>query len=219
MIKTVLFDLDGTLTDPSQGIYNSICFSLERFGISVSDKNKLAGFIGPPLYDSFRKYYGFSHDDANLAVKYYREYFAPKGLYENVIYNGVPEMLATLQAAGVNIGLATSKPEVFAEKIISHFALSKYFDFICGATLDESRNTKDSVIAYALDRFNASPSETVMVGDRIHDISGAKKNSLLYSIGVLYGFAPERELEDAGADFIAKDVLELTHIISELIRR
>lgn len=216
MIKYVLFDLDGTLTDPALGITNSIMYALDKFGISVSDRKTLYNFIGPPLYDSFVKYYGFSHDDANLAVKYYREYFAPKGLYENTVYEGVEDLLFTLQDKGVKLILATSKPEKFAKEILRHFGLDKYFTDVIGATMNEKRNTKDAVIAYAIQKCGIQTSEAVMVGDRMHDIFGANINSLR-SVGVLYGFGSYEELKNEGANVIVNDVQQLKYTILSMI--
>ena len=215
MIEYVLFDLDGTLTDPGEGITNSIVYALDKFGISVSDKKDLYKFIGPPLYDSFVKYCGFSHENANLAITYYREYFAPKGLYENTVYKGIEDMLGFLAEKGVKLIVATSKPEKYARAIIAHFALDRYFDDIIGATMDEKRNTKDAVIAYAIEKCKIVPQNAIMVGDRLHDVLGAKANGMR-SIGVLYGFGSYKELSDAGADMIVKDVEQLKKTLSEL---
>ena len=211
----VLFDLDGTLTDPAVGITNSVKYALAKFGISVSDKSELYKFIGPPLYDSFVNFYGFSHDDASLAVAYYREYFAPHGIYENSVYEGIPELLERLKTSGKTLVLATSKPEKFALEILRHFDLAKYFDLAYGATMDEKRNKKDEVIAYALSQGNIDPDDAVMVGDRIYDIEGGHKNGLV-SVGVLYGYGDRAELEGAKAEFIAKDVPELEKILLEI---
>ena len=216
MKKYLLFDLDGTLTDPGEGITNSVKYALEKFGIEVKDKKELYSFIGPPLYDSFVKYYGLSHEDATLAVSYYREYFAPYGLYQNAVYSGIPELLETLKARGTKIVLATSKPEKFALEILRHFDLAKYFDLAFGATMDEKRNKKDAVIAYALSQGNIDPQDAVMIGDRVYDIEGGHKNGLV-SVGVLWGYGDRAELEDAGADEMAESVSELEKILLEKI--
>ncbi len=206
MYKTVLFDLDGTLTDPGEGITNSVAFALQKWGITVNDKTELYPFIGPPLSESFQKYYGFSEEDSIKAVYCYREYFSVKGLYENKVYDGVTEMLAALKELGIRIVLATSKPEPYAIEILKHFDLHRYFDCIAGATMDESRNKKDEVITYALDTFGITDKEsTVMVGDRHHDILGAKKNGI-DSIGVLYGYGDFEELTSAGACALVETV-------------
>lgn len=203
MYKTILFDLDGTLTDPGIGITNSVMYALSRYGITVAKRSELYRFIGPPLYDSFRGFYGFSHEDAEAAVALYREYFSDKGLYENEVYEGVPIMLSRLKKSDKKLVVATSKPEPYALKILDHFGLSSYFDHICGATFDASRNRKSDVIAYALNTAGVTDTVSViMVGDREHDINGARDNGIA-SVGVLYGYGSRDELVAAGADHIA----------------
>lgn len=211
----ILFDLDGTLTDPGVGITNSVAYALSKFGIEVSDRKELYSFIGPPLFDSFTEQYGFTPDNANRAVAYYREYFAPKGLYENEVYEGTPEMLKNLKESGKKIILATSKPEKFAIEILRHFGLDVYFDHICGATMDATRNKKDAVIKYALEVSGADPEFAVMVGDRSYDILGGKKFGL-YTVGVTYGYGSPEELTAAGADKIAHSVPELLKILQNI---
>ena len=209
MYNYILFDLDGTLTDPGRGITNSVAYALEKFGVSVSDKKELYKFIGPPLTDSFEKYYGFSEEDALIAVEYYREYFKPKGIYENEIYSGVPELLKSLKESGKTVILATSKPEIFAIEILKYFGIDAYFDFVAGATLDKTRNKKGDVIAYALESMNVTDkSKCLMIGDRDQDINGAKQNGI-DSLGVLYGYGDFEELSNAGATYIAKTVDEI----------
>ena len=212
MRKYLLFDLDGTLTDPSFGITNSVMYALRKFGIEENNRENLFSFIGPPLYDSFREKYDMSHDDANLAVAYYREYFAPTGLYENTVYGGVCDMLDRLKNSGRKLVLATSKPEKFACEILKHFALDGYFDSVVGATMDETRNKKEDVIAYALRELNIDPSDAVMIGDRCYDVLGGKMYGLM-TVGVLYGFGDEEELSEAGADYIAATVEDLEKIL------
>ena len=209
MYNYILFDLDGTLTDPGRGITNSVAYALEKFGVSVSDKKELYKLIGPPLTDSFEKYYGFSKEDALIAVEYYREYFKPKGIYENEIYSGVPELLKSLKESGKTVILATSKPEIFAIEILKYFGIDEYFDFVAGATLDKSRTKKGDVIAYALNSCNITDkSDCLMVGDREQDIKGAIANGI-DSLGVLYGYGDFEELSNAGATYIAKTVDEI----------
>ena len=210
--KNIMFDLDGTLTDPVLGITNSVAYALEKFGIKVSDRSELYRFIGPPLVNAFMEYYGFTKENAERALAYYREYFAPKGIFENAVIEGIPEMLSALKANGKRLFVATSKPEPFAIQILEHFALDGYFDGIFGSTMDETRNTKDAVIAYALAETGADKDDTVMVGDRHHDIDGAKKNGMR-SVGVLFGYGSRAELEGAGADDIAETVDELQNIL------
>ena len=165
---TVLFDLDGTLTDPRIGITGSVAYALGKFGISVDDPHRtLTPFIGPPLLESFEKYYGFSRDEARRALAYYREYFAPTGIFENTVYPGIPEALQELRAAGRRLCVATSKPEVYARRILEHFSLDSCFDAVCGATLDETRVRKADVIAYALETLGTEPDAAVMVRARL----------------------------------------------------
>lgn len=211
--KYVLFDLDGTLTDPKEGITKSVAYALEAYGIHVEDLDSLCKFIGPPLKDSFVKFYGFSEEQGYEAVEKYREYFRPHGVYENKVYAGVDKLLAELKASGKMIILATSKPTVFANTILEHFDLMKYFDVVCGSELDGSRVKKGDVIAYALEQVaekdtGFDKSKAVMIGDREHDILGAKENGL-DSIGVLYGYGDRAEHEAAGADYIVETVEEL----------
>ncbi len=209
MYDVFLFDLDGTLTDPSEGITNSVAYALGKFGISVEDKKSLYKFIGPPLVEGFSKFYGFSHEDSLKATEYYRETFSVKGIYENKVYDGVAKTLERLNQAGKKIILATSKPEVFAKEILRYFGLTKYFHFVAGATFDSTRNTKDAVIKYALEKSGISDtSKIVMVGDREHDIFGAKANGI-DSIGVLYGFGDRDELTAAGATHIIENVRDV----------
>ena len=213
MTDNVLFDLDGTLTDPGEGITNSVIFSLEKFGISVSDRSELYKFIGPPLLYSYREYYGFSESDAKLALKYYREYFSEKGIFENQMYDGITDMLGKLRENGIRLTVATSKPEPFAVKIIEHFGLSKYFSLVAGATMDETRSEKYEVIEYALKKLRLKDkTHCIMAGDRKHDIVGAKKNGLK-SVGVLYGYGSRKELENAGADMLAETPFDICGLI------
>ena len=212
MFDTVLFDLDGTLTDPGRGITNSVAYSLKKFGIKVDDKKELYKFIGPPLYESFMKYYGFSKEEAETAVDYFREYFRDTGIFENEVYDGIEDLLKKIKASGRKIILATSKPEEFAKRILAHFGLDKYFDFVAGATMDSSRVNKGDVIAYALKKSCCSSENAVMIGDKMHDILGAKENSLA-SIGVLFGYGSREELENAGADYIAETVNDIIKVI------
>lgn len=212
MYNTVLFDLDGTLTDPGMGITNSVAYALKKYGIEVQDRKELYKFIGPPLYESFMKYYGFSKKEAETAVDYFREYFRDTGIFENKVYDGIPNLLNELEASGRKIILATSKPEEFAKRILAHFNLDKYFDFVAGATMDSSRVKKGDVIAYALKESGCSAENAVMIGDKMHDILGAKENGLA-SIGVLFGYGNREELENAGADYIAETVDDIIKFI------
>lgn len=208
MYDTILFDLDGTLTDPGLGITNSVAYALKRYGIEVQDRKSLYSFIGPPLSDSFMKYYGFSEEKAMEAIGVYREYFRDKGLYENEVYEGIRELLEKIKDSGRKTVLATSKPEEFSVRILEHFDLMKYFDVVAGASMDEKRNKKGDVIRYAMEKGGFTAHKAIMIGDREHDVFGAKENGLP-SIGVLYGYGSEDELKAAGADYIAKTVEDI----------
>lgn len=213
MYQNILFDLDGTLTNSELGITNSVAYALKKFDIEVKDKKELAIFIGPPLRPSFESFYGFSEEKSLQAVEYYREYFSEKGLYENEVYESIPELLASLKQAGKKLAVATSKPEKFSIQILKHFGLYDYFDFVAGATMDGSRSKKADIIGYALEKMKIKNlSETIMVGDREHDVIGAQKQNLT-SVGVLYGFGTKEELEKAGASFVVKDVSQLKKLL------
>ena len=174
MYDVILFDLDGTLTDSALGITNSVAYSLKKYGIEVADRTELYKFIGPPLQESFEKYYSFSPEEAKRAVEYYREYYREKGIFENVVYEGIESLLKMLYASGKTLLVATSKPEEFAKTILKHFNLEKYFTYIAGANMDGTRTKKDEVICYALQNGHISDrSKVLMVGDREHDILGA----------------------------------------------
>lgn len=206
MYDIVLFDLDGTLTDPGEGITNSVAYALNKFGIKVNDKSELYNFIGPPLIDSFMKYYDMSYDDGLKAVEYYREYFGVTGIFENTMFDGIPDLLDTIKKSGRTISLATSKPEQYAVRILEHFNLTQYFDFVGAATMDETRSKKADVIDYTLKQLSITDkSKVVMVGDRHHDIEGAKQNGI-DSIGVLVGYGDKAELENAGATYISENI-------------
>lgn len=204
--NTILFDLDGTLTDPGIGITNSVMYALKKYGIDVTGRSELYKFIGPPLADSFEKYYGFSTEESYKAVDCYREYYRDKGLYENEVYNGIENLLKELKAKEKTLIVATSKPEVFAKEVLRHFGLDKYFDYIAGGNLDGTRTLKAEVIAYALESCGITDKKSaVMIGDRMHDIIGAKTVGI-DNIGVLYGYGDREELENAQANYIAEKV-------------
>ena len=213
MFEYLFFDLDGTHTDPALGITNSFIHALKYFGMEIPSYKTLCTFIGPPLPDTFKTQFGFDDTKAAEGVKKYREYFATKGLLENSVYPGIPELLAELKKAGKKLVVATSKPEEYSVRIIEHFGLSQYFENICGSLMNESRSKKDEVISYAIERNNISDkSKILMIGDRKHDILGAKKVGLK-SCGVLFGYGSQEELETAGADYIAKDISQLRSIL------
>ena len=208
--KNVLFDLDGTLTDPAEGITNALMHAQRRLGREVSPREELFVFIGPPLIETFMSEWGLTRAEADQALVYYREHFGTKGLFENVPYAGIGECLAQLKAAGLRLYVATSKPEPLSLRILEHFDLLPYFEAVAGSTMDEQRTKKGEVIAYALDTYALDPSETVMVGDRKHDVIGARENGLA-CIGVLYG--SREELTAAGAAALAADLAELSALL------
>ena len=209
MYQIVLFDLDGTLTDSGLGITNAVAYALEKFGIHIEDHSELNVFVGPPLKDSFMRYYGLTPEECDKAVKYYREYYQDRGLFENEVYPGIPELLKYLKETGRKVILATSKQEFFTSQILKHFHLDQYFDLIAGASMDEKRVEKVEVIHYALEKAGITDvTNAVMVGDREYDILGARENGM-DSIGVLYGYGSREELEAAGAGQIAETVEEL----------
>lgn len=212
MFRYVLMDLDGTLTDPGIGITNSIIYALERFGIHPKNRESLYRFIGPPLMEELSIVYGFSKEESQKALEYYREYFAVKGLYENRVYDGIPKTLQRIKDSGRILLVATSKPEVYSLKILEHFDLLRYFDYVAGSTMDSSRVRKSDVIAYAVQSFDVDPKEAIMVGDRENDILGAAENNMS-SLGVLYGYGSKEELQNAGATLFAKTPEEILSYI------
>lgn len=200
------FDLDGTLTDSSLGITNSVIYALKKFGIEETDRTKLYSFIGPPLTDSFEKFCGFTKEQCAEAVRYYREYYREKGIFENHVYDGMEEVLKELKRRGKTLVVATSKPEPFARQIIGHFGLDPYFDYVAGMELSGGRGTKEEVIRYALCACKiADKSKVLMVGDREHDVFGAHAAGM-ECLGILYGFGTREELVSAGADYIGETV-------------
>lgn len=211
-MSTILFDLDGTLTDPGLGITNSVAHALERLGRPVPPRSQLYRYIGPPLIHSFMEYAGLTEAEARQAVTLYREYFAPTGIFENSVYEGIPALLRDLRAAGKGVVLATSKPEKFAVQILEHFDLAQYFTAVAGASMDETRTAKADVIALALQRCGADSSTALMVGDREHDVQGAAANGLR-CIGVEYGYGSRTELQNAGAAVCAATVAQLREIL------
>lgn len=201
MADLILFDLDGTLTDPEEGITNSVVYALKTYGIEETHAN-CRRFIGPPLGPELQKVYGL---DPRESVLRFREYFEDKGIYENKLYPDTIQVLETLKKAGKTLAVATSKPEVSAEIVLKHFGIRQYFDGVFGASLDESKVHKADIIQEALDAFPGQ--SAIMIGDREHDILGAKAHGLP-SIGVLSGFGSRQELEDAGADIIVNSLAD-----------
>lgn len=209
----ILFDLDGTLTDSFLGITQSVQYALRSFDINVEDLNELRRFIGPPLDQSFKDYYNFSDEEAKEAVKKYRERYTDKGIFENELYEGIRDLLEELVENGKVVLMATSKPEVYARRISDFFDITQYFTQICGSEMDGKRQDKAEVVALALESQDIIDlSKAIMIGDRKHDIEGAKKNNI-DSIGVLYGYGELQELQDSGADYIAETVADLKKLL------
>jgi phosphoglycolate phosphatase len=211
-ISTILFDLDGTLTNPKEGIINSILYSLDKLGIKEDRVAELDTFIGPPLRESFLARYNLTEKRADEALEFYREYFSEKGIYENVVYPGVVDLLEALIMNKKKLFVATSKPTVFAEQILRHFKLDKYFIAVIGSNLDNSRTDKTEIITYTISCHNLQTKNSIMIGDRKHDLIGAK-NNFMKCIGVTYGYGTIEELLSQKPDFIANDCIELQAIL------
>lgn len=214
-MRYILFDLDGTLTNPKLGITKSVQYALNTKGITVEDLNSLTKYIGPPLRNTFMEF-GYNEIEADALIDKYREYYKVTGIYENEVYEGIEKLLHALKEDGMKIYTATSKPEHFAKIILEHFKLDQYFEDICGATMDSSRSTKEAVIRYALEKNNiVDLNEVVMIGDREHDVEGANRVGIT-SIGVLFGYGSRDELVEAGADHLAGTVEEIYDIIGRI---
>ena len=207
MAELILFDLDGTLLDSKEGITKSVQYALKKLGVVVEDRRELVRFIGPPLQESFENFYGV---DGRKGIQLYRECFVgEKKMLENEIYPGIPELLTQLKESGKKLVVATSKPTEYSKIILNHFGLASFFEEIQGSELDLSLVEKEDVIRVVLEKFPDYPKEKIiMIGDRRHDIHGAKVNGLK-SIGVLYGYGSREELETAGADQIVEAAEEL----------
>jgi phosphoglycolate phosphatase len=201
----VLFDLDGTLTDPKMGITQGVQYALSRFDIVEDDLDSLEPFIGPPLSHSFADFYGFSELDCKKAIVYYREYFADRGLYENEVYEGIPELLQILVDQKRTLIVATSKPTVYAEKIIRHFGMDSFFQQIYGSNLDDTRSDKSEIIRSIIEENDLDKCHIIMIGDRKYDIIGANNNGIA-SIGVEYGYGSRDELLESKPTYMVKTV-------------
>jgi phosphoglycolate phosphatase len=211
--QVLLFDLDGTLTDPKSGITKSIQYALAQFDVDETDLATLTSFIGPPLTESFQKYYGFDAVQAEQALLFYREYFTNGGMYDNAVYPGIINLLTALTAQEKRLLVATSKPTVFAEQILAHFQLDTYFEQIIGSNLDGTRTTKTEIIAYTLATVpTIARSATIMIGDRKHDICGARDNGLP-SIAVGYGYGTLDELVAATPTYLVPTVEQLAKLL------
>lgn len=215
----ILFDLDGTLTDPKVGITRCVQYALSKFGIDEPDLDKLEPFIGPPLTESLNEFYGFDEKKAAEAIVFYRERFGDVGIFENEIYDGMKELLARLKEEGKTLAIASSKSTIYVNRILQYFNIEQYFDVIVGSELDGTRSQKNEVVEEALNRLEALQQNEfkaddgfVMIGDRKFDINAAKKFGIA-SIGVSYGYAAPNELEQAGADYIVDTVEELGKLL------
>ena len=212
MYRQILFDLDGTLSDPKIGICTSVQYALSRMGIEEPDLDRLEPFIGPPLTDSFSEFYGMSEPEAKQAVQYYRERFSVIGKYENELYPGIYELLSDLKADKRFVGIASSKPTVFVEDILAYFRIRPFFDVVCGSELNGTKNKKEEVLEEALQmlfgKSGIGREDTVMVGDRKFDVEAADKLGVA-GIAVSYGYGSVEELTKAGAKMIVSSVQEL----------
>lgn len=216
MIKNVFFDLDGTIIDSSEGIFNTWDYTLQTLGLELKDRDTLRKYIGPPLEDSFAKDFNFDEEKIKEAVTIYRKSYGEKGVYETKIYDGIKELIIELASNGFNVILATSKRQSFSEETLERYGLKKYFYFISGALPDGTRRDKADIIEYALENTKIENiDDCIMVGDTIYDVNGAKANNMK-CIGVTYGFGLEEELKKAGADYIAHNMEELKNIIYSL---
>lgn len=216
MLKYILFDLDGTLTDPAEGITKSVNFALSHFGRQVGDRTKLYKYIGPPLVSSLEAFEGLSHEEALLGLSYYRDFFKKYGIFDNEKYDGIDEMLKGIKEESLKIILATSKPVELAEEILRHFSIDVYFDFFAGNNLKEERPTKEQVIEYIIENFpDLSGENAIMVGDRLYDVKGAARFNIK-TIGVSYGYGGEEELKAAGAAYIAKNPAEVLKTVKKI---
>ena len=221
--KYLLFDLDGTLTDPKLGITSCVQYALKFFGIEEPDNDKLLSYIGPPLIESFQEYHGLTQEQAKIAVEKYRERFKDIGIFENDVIDGIDEVLSELMKNGFVLALATSKPQEFAVRIMEHFDLSRYFTVEMGSGMNGERKYKADVIEAVIEKLakmypqediSSIKADSIMIGDRLHDIEGAKQCGI-ESIGVRFGYAKEGELEEAGADYIVSTPQELLRLLTE----
>ena len=211
MAKTILFDLDGTLTDSGEGIINCAVMTLEHYGCPIPDREELRSFVGPPLHETFIKY-GIPAAQTDEAIKIYRSRYVPIGAYENTPYPGIQDLLKKLKLQGHTLYVATSKPEAMSVKILEHFSMAHYFDRICGASLDTSRSTKEDVIAYLLE-LSGRDENIIMVGDTKFDVIGAKAHGIP-TVGVSWGYGTVEDMENAGVFAIAYTMDELYQLLN-----
>ena len=215
MPTTVLLDLDGTLTDSAPGIYAGAAYALKALGRPTEPGDLPAAIIGPPIYECFREILGLSDADARRGISLYREYYGEKGLFENIVYDGIPALLSALKEKGYRLALATGKPWPYAERILAHFGLDVYFDAVFGAEFDGTRGKKADLIAYALDTLGITPGDALMIGDRRFDVEGALAVGVT-PLGVLWGYGDREELSAAGATLLAATPREALDIIVSL---
>lgn len=217
MLKYVLFDVDGTLTDPAEGIVHAICYALPRMGLQVpEDPAVLHAIIGPPLQDSFQRFFRLSPEEARRMLGIYREYYGCRGLFEAYLYDGIRPLLADLQGRGIRLCVATSKPIEYVTRLFDHFDLHRYFTFLAADDLACSRHTKSEVIRYLLENFpDITPENAVMVGDRRFDVIAAREFGLR-TVGCAWGHAVEGELEEAGAAYIVRTADEARELLLSL---
>ncbi|WP_026673236.1 HAD family hydrolase [Alkalihalobacterium bogoriense] len=214
MYKFILFDLDGTLTDPKIGITSSVHYALTKMGIKDIDLSSLTAFIGPPLQESFQLFYSFQREQVQEAIHFYRERFVQKGIYENEMYSGIERLLSHLKTLGYTLIVATSKPTEFAIKIVEYFKIDRYFDMVIGSHLDGRRTSKAEIIQFILDSYDQeNKAEFIMVGDRKHDIIGAHQCGI-DSLGVLYGYGTEEELRGVEPTYIARNIEEIKRLFT-----
>jgi len=211
-INSILFDLDGTLTDSGPGITKGVQYALKKFNIDIIDLTSLRIFIGPPLIDSFINYYQFNLENANRALQYCREYYEEFGIFENALYHGINELLGKLKSQKISLYIATSKPNIYARKVCDYFDISKYFVDIQGSDLNENQSNKTKIIETLIQKYKLANDQTIMIGDREHDVIGAKNNNIK-CIGIGYGYGSESELIESGAFLYVNNVDELAEII------
>lgn len=215
--KTALFDLDGTIIDSSQGITSAVAYALDKHGFKYEGKHSLKHFIGPPLREEFMKYCGIDSEQGAVMVSSYREYYADKGIFECSLYDGVKELLINMKNEGITVLLATSKPEVFAKRILEHLHISEYFDFVGGAKMDNTRTDKCEVISYVFDScgIEIDKNKALMIGDSTHDIEGARKFGL-GGIAVSYGFGETDALKKSNPLAICSSPSEILEVFKRL---
>ncbi len=209
--RNILFDLDGTLTDSRPGIFNGLRHALAHMGREVPEAD-LMHFIGPPLRESFAVFCGMDQAEAEQATAAYRAYYGRQGVFENAVYEGIPELLEELENRGARLVIATSKPEPTALTVLEHFGLRRFFAFVGAAEWNGPRSGKAEVIAHTLNAVGIHPGDAVMIGDRRHDVQSARAAGL-YAVGAAYGYGGREELERAGADAVADDVPALRRLL------